>query len=442
MSGISTELLIVALLLLINGVFAMAEISIVSSRKARLKQLADDGDKRAQAALALANDPSRFLSTVQFGITVVGIVAGAFGGATLAEKFQVLLEGLPIPLLVAYAKPVSFGLTVAGITVATVLFGELVPKRIGLQNPEQIARLLAGPMNVVSRIGAPIVHTLTFLTELVLRPFGVTARPADAPVSDEELNILIEQGVTAGVFNKAEGAMVAGVLEMDQLPVTAIMTPRPKIVFLNLDDAEETNWRKIVASGHSHFPVFQNNRDHIVGMVAVKSIWANSAFGLTTNLKNLLVSPVIVPETMNTIQLLEQFKKTGQHIALVTDEFGAIQGLVTLIDVLEAIVGDLPERGRRETAERRQREDGSWLVDATLSTGELKTLLKFDELPHENDADFQTLGGFVMTHFGRIPRAGDYFDLNGWRFEVVDMDRHRIDKVLIGKPPAANQAAV
>ena len=229
-------------------------------------------------------------------------------------------------------------------------------------------------------------------------------------------------------------------LALDQRPVTALMTPRPKIVFLNLDDPEEVNWRKIVTSGHSYFPVYQGHRDQIVGMVAVKALWAHSAIGLPTTLKNLLLPPLLVPEKATAIQLLEQFKKTGKHIAVVTDEFGAVQGLVTLIDVMEAIVGDLPEKGDRALPEAKKREDGSWLIDATLPTGELKTLLALDgPLPHEGEAEFQTVGGFVVTHFGRLPVAADFFEWGGWRFEVVDMDGRRVDKVLVARAGAIQQ---
>jgi putative hemolysin len=229
------------------------------------------------------------------------------------------------------------------------------------------------------------------------------------------------------------------VLELDQMPVTALMTPRPKIVFLNADDPDDVNWRKIVASGHSYFPVFQGSRDQVLGMVAVKALWAHAAIGLPASLKNLLVTPLIVPETMKAIHLLEAFKKNSKHIALVTDEFGAIQGIVTLIDVLEAIVGDLPGTGAGSSPAAKQREDGSWLIDATLSADELKTLLELETLPDEDRADFQTVGGFVVTRLGRIPTAGEHFDDAGWRFEVVEMDRHRVDKVRVRKtPPAAS----
>jgi putative hemolysin len=286
----------------------------------------------------------------------------------------------------------------------------------------------------MSRVVSPVIKILSAITDFLLKPFGLTRR-RETPVTDEEVNILVEQGLQAGVFHRAEKEMIEGVLGLDQLPVTAIMTPRPKIVFLNIDDSEEVNWRKIVASGHSHFPVYQDNRDQVLGMVAVKALWAHAAIGIQTSLKNLLTPPLVVPETMNCIQLLESFKKSGRHAALVADEFGSIQGMVTLIDVLEAIVGDLPAQGQRDQPQAKQREDGAWLIDATLAVNELKTVLHLGELPQEAAADYQTLGGLVMTQFGRIPATGDRFDWDGWRFEVIDMDRHRVDKVLVSRLP-------
>ncbi|HTJ78410.1 MAG TPA: hemolysin family protein [Rariglobus sp.] len=435
MSDLSSELIIIFLLLVVNGMLAMAEIAVLSARKARLTQLAKDGNERAKQMLKTVTAPERFLSTVQVGITLISVSVGAFAGTTLSDDVAVKLR--EFPSLAPYAHSLALVLVVAGITVCAVVIGGLVPKRIGLHWPEAIAIMLSGPIRLFAKLVAPLVGVLTWISNLMLRPFGLEAPPKEAPVSDEEVNIMIAEGLHAGVFNQAETEMVAGVLELDKLEVTALMTPRPKIVFLNIEDPEETNWRKIITSGHSHFPVYHGNRDQIVGMVSVKSIWANSAFGLSTHLKNLLVPPVVVSETMMAIALLEQFKKSGQHIALVADEFGSIQGLITLMDVLEAIVGDIPQRGQRSAPEARQREDGSWLIDATLSIGELKEMLKLSELPHEEQVDFQTLGGFVMTHFGRIPMAGDHFDIKGWRFEVVDMDRHRVDKVLVGKTPVA-----
>jgi putative hemolysin len=441
MNTVGTQLLIIGLLLLVNGLFAMAEIAVISSRKARLKTMADDGNIRARAALALAESPTQFLSVVQVGMTLCSIVAGAVGGASFSDRFAAWLAEM-VPALSAYSHIAAFVMVAGGITFVTLLFGELVPKRIALGNPERIALAVAGPMQSLAWLARPVVWMLMTMTDAIVKALGIAHRK-DAPITDEELSILIEQGLHAGTFNKAEKDMVESVLGLDQLPVTALMTPRPKIIFLNLDDPDETNWRKIVASGHSHFPVFQGNRDQVVGMVAVKALWAHSAIGLQTNLKNLLVPALLVPETLQVMQLLEQFKKTGKHVALVADEFGGVQGLVTLIDVLEAIVGDMPAMGRRSQPEARQREDGSWLLDATLATGALKTLLTLDALPGEDEADYQTLAGFIVTQFGRIPAAGDHFDWAGWRFEVMDMDRHRVDKVVVSRvpPPAVEQKA-
>ncbi len=431
MLSLPTELLILGLLVLANGVLAMAEIAVVSSRKAKLRKLAAKGDDRAKQVLAITEEPTRFLSTIQVGITLLGVIAGAFGGKTITENLRGWLEHWPA--LAPHAEGISLTLVVGAITLASVIFGELIPKRLGLHGPERMAMWLVRPIGLLSRIVTPVSAVLTFVTDRLLRLVGI-GEPKETQVTEEEVRTLVEQGMSAGVFEKAEKEMVESVLALDQRPVTSIMTPRPKIVFLNLDDPEEANWRKIVTSGHSYFPVYQANRDQIVGMVSVKALWAHSAIGLPTTLKNLLVPALTVPDTMMATQLLEQFKKTGRHTAIINDEFGTVQGLVTLIDVMEAIVGDLPDPGQRGQAETRKREDGSWLIDATLPISELKTMLGLEvSLPQERTAEYQTLGGFIITHFGRIPAAGDAFEWNGWRFEVVDMDKRRVDKVLIAK---------
>ena len=436
MLSLPTELLILALLVLANGILAMAETAVVSARKTRLRKLAAAGDKGAADALHLTEQPARFLALVEFWLTLSGMIAGVLAGAKLAG--QVARHLAQWPALAPHAGWLSLVAVTFGLTSFMLLFGELLPKRIGLAHPEKVAALLGGTMRSLAWLAAPLLRIFELGTDGLVKLIGLRTRPAAEAVGDDEVRALIEQGLHAGVFERAEKEMIDRVLALDKRPVTTIMTPRPKIVFLNLDDPEDTNWRKIVTSGHSYFPVYQSHRDQVVGMVAVKALWAHSAIGLPTTLKNLLLPPLFVTEKMKAIQLLEQFKKTGKHIAVVTDEFGAVQGLVTLIDVLEAIVGDLPDRGKNEQPEAKRREDGSWLVDATLPTGELKTLLELDKpLPHEGEADFQTLGGFVVTHFGRIPAAGDFFDWSGWRFEVVDMDRRRVDKVLVGKTPAS-----
>lgn len=437
MFGLPVEILLICLLVIANGVLAMAETAVVSSRKAKLRRQAEAGNPAARQALTLAANPARFLALVEFWLTLSGMIAGVLGGARLAGPLGEWLARTP--WLASSAPALAFVIVTLGLTAFILLFGELVPKRIGLAHPEKVASLLAGTMRMLAWLAAPFLRIFELATEGILRLIRVRPDPAEPGVSEDEVRALVEQGLHAGVFQRAEQQMVEGVLTLDQRSVTNLMTPRPKIVFLNLDDSEEVNWRKIVTSGHSHFPVFHGNRDHVVGMVSVKAIWANSAIGLPSTLKNLLVAPLSVPETLNAAQLLEQFRKTGKHIAIVTDEFGAVQGLVTLIDVLEAIVGDLPDHGPRQAhAEIRRREDGSWLIDATLPVGELKNLIGLkSRLPREDDADYKTLGGFVMTYFGRIPAAGDWFEWGGWRFEVVDMDRHRIDKVLVGRAAVA-----
>ncbi len=434
---ILVELFIIFLLLLANGVFAMAEIAVVSARKTRLRMLAEGGSLPARAALALAEQPDRFLSAVQIGITMVGVLSAAFAGTTLTTKLAGVIGS--VPALAPYADRLAFFLVVALLTFFSLIIGELVPKRIALGDPEGRAMLVARPMTGLTRVAAPFVWLLTITTSLVLRILGLR-RTVEAPPSEEEIAHLIEQGTTAGVFHRAERAMVEGVLRLDERPVTTIMTRRTRIVWLNVADADEVNWRKIVASGHSHFPVYEGTRDNVIGMVAVKALWANSAIGLPNNIRHHLTAPLLVPATITAVQLLESFKKSGKHLALVTDEFGSIQGLVTLIDVMEAIVGDLPEPGDRHAPDAVQRDDGSWLVDGIMSIPELHRRFGLAALPGEEDGDFETLGGFVTDRLAHIPKAGESFLCQGWKFEVADMDRHRVDKVLLTRQPAASAA--
>ncbi len=438
MRSLSTELVILVLLALANGILTMAETAIVSARRTKLRSLAKKGGGHAARALALAEQPARFLGLVQFWLTFSAVVAGVLGGRGLALRLAPLLAR--VPAFAPVSGPLALALVGIALVVFLLFFGELLPKRIGLAHPEKVAVLLAGPLRAPLALAAPLLRVLELATDGSARLFGLRSRPAAESVGDDEVRALVEQGLHAGVFQRAEKEMVEGVLALDQMRVTALMTPRPRIVFLNLDDPEETNWRKIVTSGHSYFPVYQHDRDRVLGMVAVKALWAHSAIGLPATLKNLLVPPLIVPETMMANQLLEKFKKEGRHIAVVTDEFGAVQGLVTLIDVFEAIVGDLPEAGRRGEPEAKRRDDGSWMIDSALPTGDLKTLLGIEAaLPQERAAEFQTVGGFVVTQFGRIPAAGDGFEWAGWRFEVAGMDRHRVEKVLVTR--AARDAA-
>jgi len=430
----ATELLILGLLILVNGILTAAETAVVSARRAQLSKFAEEGSTGAQAALALAEHPGRFLGLVQFVLTLTCIVAGAALVDSAADHFTQLFTRWPA--LAPWAE--GTGLAAGTIVTAAVmlLFGELLPKRIALANPERAAVMLGPLMTFLNGCFGPLSAALNSAGDGLAGAVGF--RPRAETVGDEDVRALVERGLHAGVFHRAKKEMVEGVLSLDRLRVTAIMTPRTKIVFLNIDDNEEGNWRKIVTSGHSYFPVYQGNRDQVVGMVSVKALWAHSAIGLPTGLKNLLVPPLIVPETMTANQLLEQFKKTGRHTAVVSDEFGAVQGLVTLIDVFESIVGDLPEPGHRDQTGVKQREDGAWVVDATLPLADFKAVLGLHRaLPNEAEADYRTAGGFVVTQLGRIPAVGDRFEWAGWRFEVAEMDRRRVDKVVVSMAPAA-----
>jgi putative hemolysin len=428
MSQIAFEIAVIFLLLIANGIFAMAEIAVVSSRKTRLRRLADQGSGNAKIALELAESPNRFLSTVQIGITLVGIFAGAFGGAILAAKLAWPIE--QIAFLAPFADKLAFGIVVAVITYFSLVLGELVPKRLGLSNPEGIAMRVARPMNWLSKFAGPLVGFLSVSTEALLRLLGFKPEK-EAAVSEEEVRIMMQEGVRAGAFNKVESHIVHSALELDQLPVREIMTPRPKVIWLNRDDSHEQIWHKIVVSGHSHFPVYDGSRDHVVGIVSVKAIYANLAAGVGVNIKDLLTPPLVVPESQTVLQLVETFKQSGTHIALVTDEFGGIVGLVTLIDLMEAIIGEFPSQGQRAKPEAKKRNDGSWLIDAMIDLEAVEKALPGFKFGGEAYTEYQTLAGFVVKILGHVPKEGETFEAQSYIFEVLDMDRHRVDKVLV-----------
>jgi putative hemolysin len=428
MSHVALEIAFIFVLLVANGVFAMAEIAVVSAKKARLRRLADQGSGDARVALELAESPNRFLSTVQIGITLVGIFAGAFGGATLAENLAGVIA--QVSSLARYADKIAFGIVVAVITYFSLVLGELVPKRLGLSNPERIAMLVARPMNWLSGFAGPVVSFLSFSTEALLRVLGFKPEK-EVTVSEEEVRVMMQEGVRAGAFNKVESHIVHSALELDQLPVREIMTPRPKVIWLNRDDSHEQVWHKIVVSGHSHFPVYEGTRDHTVGIVSVKAIYANLAAGVGVNLKDLMTAALVVPESQTVLQLVETFKQSGKHIALVTDEFGGIVGLVTLNDVMEAVVGEFPTQGERAKPEVRKRDDGLWLIDAMIGLEAVEKSLPGFKFGGDASTEYQTLAGFVVKTLGHVPKEGETFEAQGYVFEVLDMDRHRVDKVLV-----------
>jgi putative hemolysin len=438
MSVIASEIIIIVLLVLANGVFAMAEIAIISCRKARLRKLAGQGDACAQAALELADSPNRFLSTVQVGMTLIGVMAGAFGGATIAREIAGALQDFPV--LARYGEAIGIAVVVLGITLLSVVLGELVPKRLALNNPLGVALALARPVRRLSDLTAPVVRLLGALTDAVLKLFGFQPRSEPA-VTEDEVRSLVEQGHQAGVFFKAEKEMVEHALALDRKCVGDLMTPRAQIVWLNVAEANEVNWRKIVASGHTYFPVYEGQRDHVLGVVSLKALWANLALAQSANLRDLLTEPLFVPASMTALKLLETFKQSRKHLALVPDEFGTVQGMVTLVDVFEEIVGDIPSFDQPPQVRVVRRDDGSWLVDAALELDELKQLLGVKQMPGEDQEAYETLSGFVLHQMQRIPREGDHFEWGGFRFEVADVDRHRLDKILIQPLKRAEQGA-
>ena len=429
MTSLTLEITFIFLLLFANGLFAMAEIAVVTSRKARLKNMADHGASGAKLALSLANSPGKFLSTGQVGITFVGVLASALGGARLSERLAGVLA--KVPALEHYAEAVALTIVVGAITYLSVIIGELVPKRIALNNPERIASALARPMNGLAKLFSPLVNLLNVSSDFLMAALGIR-KPKESVVSEEEVRVLIDEGLSAGIFKKAEKDMVEGVFELDEQNTGDLMTPRARMIWLSLDDEDEENWRRIAGSGHSHFPVYQGTRDNVVGMVSVKSLWANLSLAGRVELRALVTPPNYVPTAMPPGKLIEAFKKTGKHIALVVDEFGGLQGIVTLNDVMMAIVGNLPEREQRHDPKAVLRQDGTWLVDAMLDIDETKTSLGIDDdLPGEDDNRYSTLGGFLLHQIGHLPREGEKFTWDRFEFEVIDMDRQRIDKVLV-----------
>lgn len=433
------DILIIFILILANGALAMSELAIISARKERLQQWAEDGNVKARAALELANAPSPFLATVQVGITLVGVLSGVFGGYRIAND---LADWLSLfPALAPYSHALALGTVVLAISFLSLLFGELAPKRLALNNPERIAAVVAPGMGLLSTIASPAVRLLSASTDLILRLAGIKPS-AEPPITEEEIKLLISQGTVAGVFEEAEQEMLERVLRLGDRRVGVLMTPRKRIAWLDINDPPEKNRRLMARSIHSRFPVCRERLTNILGIVHVRDLLVRSLAGQPLNLRTALKQPLFVLESMHVLKVLERFKESGTQMAMVIDEYGTIEGLVTLTDILEAVVGDLPSVDERGEAKVIQREDGSWLIDGLLPVDELKEMFHIKALPAEKGGHFQTLGGFAMTYLKRIPSAGDHFECCGLRFEIVDMDGHRVDKLLVAQiqQPGADNA--
>lgn len=426
------EIVVILLLILGNGLLAMAEIAVVSSRKLRLKHRADAGDQKAAAALELARNPSDFLSTVQVGITLVGTLAGAFGGVTIAVEFAGWLKTFPV--LVNYADGLAISVVVIAISYVSLILGELVPKNIALAGPERIAAAVAPAMRGLSRIASPGVRFLTWSTHVVLRLLGIR-HVQDSAVTEAEIRALIEQGTEQGTFEEAEQEMLEGVFRLGDRRVVDLMRPKMKVIWLDPDWPAERVKKTIAQTRYSRFPVCSGSLDQLLGVVHVKDILTRVMDGKRPDLLAAMTHPVFVPERKPALSVLESFQTGGLQFAVVIDEHGGIQGIITLTDIIEAITGDWtsPSSDRPKLT---RREDGSYLVDGIYSILNLKEELDLPKLPNEDEVEFATVAGFVMAALKRVPAVSDYVDAEGWRFEVVDMDGSRVDKVLVSKEPA------
>ncbi len=436
MSGTSIEIIAIILLVLANGVLALSEMAIASARKPRLRQQAEDGEREAAVALDLANNPNQFLSTVQIGITLIATLAGAFGGVTLAAKLAAYLNTFPV--VRPHGEPVAITVVVVAISFLSLILGELVPKRIALASPERLAMAVAIPMRALSKAAGPAVRFLGWTTDGILKLYPVRV-PAEPPVTEEEIKQMIEEGTEAGAFEEAEQEMIEGVFGLGDRRAVELMRHRMNIVWVDVQDAPEAVWKTISGSAYSRFPVGDGSLDQVIGYVHVKDLLGLHIEGRPLEWKTVMRELPAVPETMRALKVLEVFQQSRTHIALVVNEHGGAEGLITMHDILEAVVGDLPAPGEKPESQATRREDGSWLVDGSMPVFEFKELFEIKELPGEDTGGFTTLGGFVVSHIGCIPVAGDFFEVGSKRYEVVDMDRNRVDKVLVSESPAPRE---
>lgn len=429
---------IIFVLILVNGVLAMSEMAVASSRRVRLQQLAESGSSGARAALELSAHPTRFLSTVQIGITLVGIVAGTFGGARLSGPVSDLLSS--VPALDRYSEGLAVALVVASITYLSLIVGELVPKRLALQSPEKVASIIARPMQTLSTVSGPLVWLLSSSTEVVLRLLRV--RKSDQPeVTEDEIRLLLAQGADTGVIEEAEEELVDSIFRLGDRRVGSLMTPRHQVVYLDLDDSAEENRAQIEGSGYDSYPVCRDGLDHIVGFIQVRDLWTSAVSPTAESLESIATPAQFVPEYAAALDALEQMRQARSQKVIVVDEYGGVQGMLSLDDILDAIIGEAEEPHGPEDADIIQRDDTSWLINGGTPLDELEETLGIEGLIAQRGAEYHTVGGFVMDRLGRIPRATDTFDCFGYHFEVIDMDGNRVDKLLVTRAARRDRSA-
>lgn len=436
MTALLVDISVIFLLLLCNAFLALTEMAIVSVRKSRLAEWAEHGDNKARLALEIANSPTQFLSAIQIGITLIALLTGIFGGASVAEDLEAHIKR--IPEFAPHSEVISVAIVVTILTYIGVIIGELVPKRIALSSPEIIAKYVAIPINVFKGVTRPLVLLLSASTETVVRLLGIRAH-SDAPVTEAEIQVLVEQATEAGVFEAVEQEMVQSVLGLDQKRVSSIMTPRRDIEWLDTKDNEDLWIKTCLEVPHSRLLVAEESLDRVRGVIETRALLKQRLDG-TVDLEPLLHQPICVPESMNALDLIERFRTNSQELALVLDEWGGVSGVVSREDVFEAIVGNLPMASGEQKPGLTMRDDGTLLCDGQLPIDEFKEALDIETpLPGEDHDEYHTLAGFVLHELKRVPSEGDSFEWNDWHFEVVDMDRHRIDKLLVRKRAPTQQ---
>jgi len=418
------EIFILLVLIFINALFVMSEIALVSVRKSRLESMAEKGDEKARKALELSNNPEVFLSAAQIGITLIAILTGVYSG----ERFSVYLIPFfeQFDFLKAYAENISIAIVVIIVTFLSIIFGELIPKQIGLLRSERISKLVAGPMRSFARFTHPIVWLLNKISTLFFRIFNIKKSKDDA-VTEEEIKTLITEGTEAGTIDEAEQQIIERVFHLGDRNITSLMTHRSDIIWFNLDDTEEKIKEKIIKEPHSVYPICEEDIDQLKGIVTIKDLYIADDM---TQFKELMKPAMFVPENNTAYQVLEKFKESREHCCFIVDEYGTVLGMITLNDILEAIVGEMPQPDVPDY-EIKERGDGSFLVDGQIPFYDF--LARFDktEWMNEGEHEFDTLAGFILHELERIPSTGDRFDWKGFTIEIIDMDGHRIDKVLI-----------
>jgi putative hemolysin len=437
------DIIIILVLIILNGVFSMSELAVVSAKRLRLEKMASGGSGGAGTAIALADDPSRFLSTVQVGITLISIFNGAFGEASLTARLTPALAGYGVPE--AWARPSALAVVVVSITFLSIVFGELVPKRIAILHPEFMAAMVARPMHQLSRLMYPFVRLLGITTDFIMRLLGMRQRKDETPTEDEVTG-MIRESADAGVFERTEYDIAARALRLDDWHLRALMTPRIDLEFLDLDHPLEQNLQRIAESAYSRFPVYHGDRSQVCGVIRARNLFAQAIRAQSLQAIDIAaaIEPLLyVPESVSAIDLLEQLKKHRAELAMVVDEYGDIQGMITLTDVMGALVGEVPTGEDHDEGDGVQRDDGSWLMDGGMILDRFRYLTGTQfGFPDEDAAAYHTLAGFVLYQLGYIPKVGERLEWNGWRFEVVDMDGNRIDRLLVepGDPVAEDKA--